>query len=109
MDWLTDLDWPMLLVALGMLLNAHYTRHLIKRTKHMAGEVSGLKAEVARAGVVAGEAVAKIQALHDASAAGIDPADVVAATEALKAANDMVAAKVEEPTPPPTPAPPVAS
>lgn len=111
MDWLIEnIDWPMLLVAFGLLLHSRYTKHLTKGIKHMAGEMDALNAEVTRLGVVAGEAVAKMNALMATVGAGIDPAAVVAATEAMKVAVDSVAAIVEAPVPAAgsTPAAPVA-
>jgi hydrogenase maturation factor len=103
MDWLVDnLDWPMLVLALVILYQT-------TRTIKMSAEVVAMNAEVARLVVVCSEAVAKIQALHDASAAGINPADVVAATATIKTAVDAVAAMVETPVPAPVSvAPPAA-
>lgn len=102
--WLADLDWPTLLLALAFLVNSISLASTNRKIHNMAGEVAAVAAKIDEVAVAVVAVQAKVQALHDASASGIDPAAVVALgahlqTAVLDPLNAIVA----------TPAPPVGS
>jgi hypothetical protein len=67
--------------------------HLRGEIHRMANELAGLTAQVSATADVLGLLVAKV------NAGGIDPADVAAATAALKTATDAAAAVLQPPAP----------
>jgi hypothetical protein len=97
MSWLSELDWPTLLLALAILSHGLITT---RKTKDMAGEMAAMAAKVDAAVALVAAIEAKIQALHDATASSIDPAAVQALADHMQTAVlDPLNAIVAEPAP----------
>jgi hypothetical protein len=95
--WLSELDWPTLLLAVTIAITATLT---IRKINHMAGEVEAVQAKIDAVVKLIVAVQQKVQDLHMATASSIDPAAVQALADHLQTAViDPLNAIVATPAP----------
>jgi Ethanolamine utilization protein EutJ (predicted chaperonin) len=102
--WLSEFDWPILLPALAVSL---ITAEIIRKARHMAGEVEAVQTKIDAVVKLIVAVQQKVQDLHMATASSIDPASVQTLADHLQTAViDPLNAIVATPAPPVGSAPP---